>query len=306
MRSVRILIALCLSLICLAARPVAAAEGPKQGDIFENSLKMKLVYIPPGEFDMGSPDSEKDRGKSEKLHHVKLTQGFYMGAHEVTQAQFETVLGRNPSGFNKEGGGRSSVSGQDTASFPVEYVTWFDAIEFCNALSKREGLPEYYSLQVTTRKDSALTSAEVTINGGKGYRLPSEAEWEYACRAGSKQPFHFGDVLNGKEANVDGNNPYGTTTKGTYLKRTCAVGSYPANAFGLYDMHGNVWEWCEDWYADNAGDATDPKGPDSGIGRVLRGGSWHFFALHARAAYRSRLTPDFRNYFIGFRLARTP
>jgi len=264
-----------------------------------NSLQMKLVYIPPGEFEMGSPVSEKDRKADEKLHHAKLTQGFYLGAHEVTQGQFEAVLGRNPSSFK-------TVSGQDTKLFPVEMVSWFDAIEFCNALSMREGLPEYYALQGATRKDGAISGAQVTVKGGAGYRLPSEAQWEYACRAGSKQPFHFGDVLNGTEANVDGGLPYGTTTQGTNLKRTCAVGSYPANTFGLCDMHGNVWEWCEDWHGGDAGDAGDPKGPVSGTVRVLRGGSWLNYALIARAAYRFGHAPDYRSYFTGFRLARTP
>ena len=291
-------------LLAASIGSVANAAEPKAGDIIENSIKMKLAYIPPGEFEMGSPKSEKDRTDKEKLHHVKLTKGFYLGAYEVTQSQFEEVLERNPSYFSKDGSGKSAVADKDTAPFPVEQVSWYDAVEFCNALSKSEKIPEYYTLAEIKRKDGAITSAKVTENGGKGYRLPTEAEWEYACRAGTKTPFHFGEMLNGKNANVYAVYP-GTSTKEPYLNRTCIVGSYPANAFGLYDMHGNVWEWCNDWYGDYTSDGVDPKGSDSGKGRVLRGGSFGFYALDARSANRHLYLPPYRLNLNGFRAART-
>lgn len=284
---------------------VANAAEPKPGDIIENSIKMKLVYVPPAEFEMGSPESEGERRNDETLHHVKLTQGFCLGSHEVTQSQFERVLGRNPSWFSKEGGGKAKVVGLETGSFPVEMVSWYDAVEFCNALSKSEGLPEYYKLLNVSRKDDVIQSAEVAENGGNGYRLPTEAEWEYACRAGSKTPFHFGEALNGKEANVSGSFPYGTLTKGPDLSRTCAVGSYPASAFGLFDMHGNVWEWCQDWHDKYGGDAVDPKGAHVGETRQLRGGSFRNGALAARSAKRYGLLPTAPLQNIGFRVART-
>jgi formylglycine-generating enzyme required for sulfatase activity len=140
---------------------------------------------------------------------------------------------------------------------------------------------------------------------GRVYTLPTEAEWEYACRAGTLTPFHFGTELNAQQANCDGNHPYGTTTRGPYLGRTCPVGQYPANAWGLHDLHGNIWEWCADWYSEDyyrSGENKDPQGPVSGEGRVLRGGSWINIARHCRAAVRRRLAPTNRSNRIGFRV----
>ncbi len=195
---------------------------------FENSVGMKLVLIPPGEFMMGSPESEEDRNSDEgPQHRVRITRPFYFGTYQVTQEEYERVMGTNPSSFSRGGGGNDRVSGMDTSRFPVETVSWNDAAEFC-------------------RKLSALPAERAA---GREYRLPTEAEWEYACRAGTTTPFHFGSVLNGRQANVDGNRPYGTSEKGPYLQRTTTVGSYSANGFGLFDMHGNVWEWCADWFS---------------------------------------------------------
>ena len=236
-----------------------AVEIPKEK--FTNSIGMEFASIPAGKFLMGSPLTEKERDPDEKQHEVTLTQGFRMGVHEVTQAQYEQVMGKNPSHFKG-------------ATLPVETVSYDDALAFCQKLSD---LP-----------------AEKAA--GRKYRLPTEAEWEYCCRAGTSTPFHFGNELNGTQANCDGNNPYGTTKKGPYLEKTSPVGSYPANAWGLYDMHGNVWEWCQDWYGDYPKQSvTDPRGPEVGSYCVIRGGGWDGGAADCRSAYRSRFDPSIRD-----------
>lgn len=280
----------------LAALPLTESE-------IVNSIGLKLKRIPAGEFDMGSPRSETDRQDDEgPVHRVRISRPFYLGVFPVTQGEYRAVMGYNPSHF-------ASVSGLDTKRFPVENVTWFDAVEFCNKLSVKENRTPCYRLSSVQRDGDHITSASVKMLTGNGYRLPTEAEWEYACRAGTKTPFHFGSVLNGAEANVNGNYPYGTSTKGKYLKRTTTVGSYPANAFGLFDMHGNVWEWCEDVYDSSAyskrsGLTTDPRVTSGSEDRVLRGGSWYNFSWVARAANRVRNPPVNRNYFFGFRVCR--
>ncbi len=234
-------------------------EELKAGDVLTNSIGMKLAYIPPGTFLMGSPESEEGRQNDETQHRVTLSRGYYLGVYEVTQGEYEHVMGKNPSEFKV-------VAGQDTRRFPVERVTWEDAQEFCRKLS---ALPEERA-------------------AGRVYRLPTEAEWEYACRAGSTTPFHFGDVLNGREANMNGNLPYGTSITGPNLERPTTVGSYPANAWGLYDMHGNVWEWCSDWYRQDYERlaATDPRNDTKSRDRVLRGGSWDVQSQRCRSACR--------------------
>lgn len=187
----------------------------------------------------------------------------------------------------------------------MEYVSWYDAVEFCNKLSSQNGIAAYYHLVNVTRNDGSISSADVTISGGPGYRLPTEAEWEYACRAGSMTPFHFGDVCNGSEANVDGDNPFGTRTKGASLKRTTTVGSYLANSFGLLDMHGNVWEWCFDVadvsaYAGRGYTTIDPVKATGGKARILRGGSWHYRPMSS--AFRADALPAKRGDALGFRV----
>ncbi|MFM7114079.1 MAG: SUMF1/EgtB/PvdO family nonheme iron enzyme [Planctomycetota bacterium] len=225
--------------------------------------QMELEYIPAGTFMMGSPDTEKDRVLDEVLHQVTISKPFYLGKYQVTQEEWQTVMGNNPSRFKG-------------ARLPVENVSWDDAMEFC---------------------------ANVKQQTGQAICLPTEAEWEYACRAGTTTPFHFGKELNGTQANCDGNYPYGTTTKGPYLEKTSAVGSYPANAWGLHDMHGNVFEWCSDWlgaYSKNK--ITDPHGAQSGEFRVLRGGSWPRNSLRCRASFRDKSGSCYRSPSIGFRV----
>jgi formylglycine-generating enzyme required for sulfatase activity len=191
----------------------------------------------------------------------------------------------------------------------VEYISWYDAVEFCNKLSESENRQAHYQIaNVGRNEDGSIKTADVAVTGGKGYRLPTEAEWEYACRAGTSTPFYFGTALNGSDANSNGHAPYGTTDKGPGLGRTTTVGSYKPNAFGLYDMHGNVWEWCWDLYDKEyygKSPEADPIGPNSGSNRVHRGGSWRTFAVFCRAAYRDWNSPEHRSINLGFRLARS-
>ena len=224
--------------------------------VIQIANELELVLIPAGKFKMGSPTTEFGRHNGETQHEVTITKQFYMGKYEVTQEQWEGVMGINPSTKSKG------------AKLPVTSVSWEDCQEFIKKLNEK-------------------TSG--------GYRLPTEAEWEYACRAGTKTSYSFGDYLMKKDANVD----MGSSTK--------VVGSYKPNAFGLYDMHGNVWEWCEDWREDYPlGAVTDPKGPATGEDRILRGGSFFDNVSSARSSYRFNYSPTLRNYLLyGFRLART-
>jgi formylglycine-generating enzyme required for sulfatase activity len=242
-----------------------------------------MVWIDGGTFMMGSPSSEVDRGSDETQHQVTISRGFYMGKYAVTQAEYQAVMGNNPS-YSKGG------------NLPVEQVSWYDAVEYCNKRSVREGLTSAYTVSDTT----------VTWNReADGYRLPTEAEWEYACRAGTTSPFNTGNNITTEQANYDGNYPYNDNAEGTCCEKTTAVGSFAANRWGLYDMHGNVWEWCWDWYGDYAsGFQTDPTGAASGAYRVFRGGGWGDSAEDVRSAYRSYDAPSTRNIDLGFRLLR--
>jgi putative heme-binding domain-containing protein len=254
----------------------------------QNSIGMKFALIPPGKFMMGSPKSEKGRNKDEEQREVEITKAFHLSSHEVTQGQFEKVMGFNPSYFSarasgkkdtdyeawsKPGGGKDKVKDLgSTEDFPVENVSWYEAVEFCKKLA--------------TLPDERVA--------GRTYRLPREAEWEYACRGGASSPqvFHFGNTLASEQANFRGTMPFGEAAEGPWLERTCKVGSYPPNAFGLYDMHGNVWEWCSDPY--------EYEG-DRGF-RVRRGGSWGEGAEQCRSAIRLRRAPDDHRWNLGFRV----
>ena len=241
-----------------AIKKLMTAAQLALGDPVVNSVGVVLVPIPAGQFQMGSPESEADRHHGETQHLVQITKPFYLSAYEVTQQQYEQVMDDNPS-YN------------EGANKPVEQVSWNDAVAFCDKLSDQEGVK---------------------------YRLPTEAEWEYACRVGTTTAYSFGDDPSqlGKYAWYDANSNSTTHT----------VGGKIPNGWGLYDMHGNVWEWCQDWYAGyRNGDVSDPTGPASGPGRVVRGGSFTYQPKTGRSANRFNYLPDFRNSRFGFRLART-
>ena len=224
---------------------------------------LELQPIPAGTFLIGSPETEKARGEDETRHEVTLTQPFLIGKYPVTQAQWRAVMGSNPSYFQG-------------ANLPVENVSWDDAQSFC---------------------------VKVHEKTGHTVCLPTDAQWEYSCRAGTSTPFHFGQELNGTQANCHGDYPYGTPQKGPNLGKTSPVGSYPANAWGLYDMHGNVWEYCQDWYAAYPKQSvTDPRGPEVGSDCLFRGGCWNGGAAFCRSANRLRDVPSFRGIRRGFRL----
>lgn len=235
-------------------------------------VRMTFVLVPPGKFRMGSPAGEKGHRDTETLHTVTLTESFDLGKYEVTQAQYQALTGDNPSRFKG-------------ADRPVEMLGWEEARAFAEKLTKK-------------RRDKYL------------YRLPTEAEWEYSCRGGhpSSRPFGIGDgvSLSSRQANFKGDYPYGDATKGPYLKSTCKVGSYFPNALGLHDMHGNVNEWCSDWFGRYTKEGvTNPTGPATGSSRVYRGGDWFRRAGDCRAADRYGFVPGDRFNGLGFRLARS-
>jgi formylglycine-generating enzyme required for sulfatase activity len=268
----------------------------------KNSISMEFVQAPAGTFTMGSPQSEADadeieevingdleKGKARKRdpeeakpitlesdedeHEVEITRPFFLGAHEVTQGQFRAVMGPNPLVFTRSGIGTNP-------ELPVENVSYSEAVEFCKKLS-----------ELPAEKEA-----------GRRYRLPTEAEWEYACRAGVRRtPFHCGDQLSPEKANSAWAS---SLRKRDYAKGKRSdlptaepVGSYPPNAWGLYDMHGNVWEWCSDWYAADYyknSPKQDPAGPKDGEQRVARGGSWASRPYDCRSANRLAVAPDVR------------
>jgi uncharacterized protein (TIGR02996 family) len=254
-----------------------------------SSIGMQLVLVPAGKFLMGSRGREAKRQPKEGPQHlVTITRPFYLGAHLVTQEQYETVMGTNPSAFSATGANRSSVERLDTRGFPVEMVSWHEALDFCDRLS---ALPEEERFS-------------------RRYGLPTEAQWEHACRGArsSALAFNVGNALGSAHANINGRGPYGGAKRGPTLQRPSTVGSYLPNVLGLYDMHGNVCEWCADWYDDTfyrAEPQTDPTGPRTGSIRVLRGGSWRYFGDCCRSAFRDGYGPTGRLDFVGFRVLMT-
>jgi formylglycine-generating enzyme required for sulfatase activity len=242
---------------------------------------------------MGSPASEPERQTDEAQHRVTVSD-FYIAKSPVTQREYSQLMGNNPSEF------RTNPMDSSGDNLPVENVSWFDAVRFCNARSTREGLTPAYSIQGNT----------VTWNrSANGYRLPTEAEWEYACRAGTTTPFNTGNNITDKEANCYNNYGYNNNSSGRvtggYRGRTVPVNSYAVNSWGLFDMHGNVADWCWDWYGEYDTTAqTNPIGPVTGTLRINRGGGWNDFPKHIRSAYRAATPPDNGSFNIGFRLVR--
>jgi formylglycine-generating enzyme required for sulfatase activity len=256
-------LALIAAFVALAGNAVKAQQKDPPKN-FTNSMSMKFAWIPPGSFVMGSPKKEKERGLNETHHKVTLTKGFYMGVYTVTQEEWQAVMGNNPSHFKGE------------KNLPVETVSWDDCQEFIKKLRDKDKKP---------------------------YRLPSEAEWEVSCRAGTTTPFYFGETISTDQANYNGNGTYGNGKKGKWGQQTTPVGSFPANGFGLHDMHGNVWEWCQDWYGDYPEkDVVDPQGAEKGKFRVLRGGSWVDVPVICRSAFRNGFVPGSRDFDCGLRV----
>ena len=266
-----------------------------------------FVFIPGALFTMGSPQGEVDRSENETQHQVRVSD-FYISKYAVTVAEFRKFV--EACGYRtdaekgdgsyvwdgnewKKGAGinwRYGVSGSERTqaeeSHPVVHVSWIDAVAYCKWRSAKTGEP---------------------------FRLPTEAEWEYACRAGTTTAFNTGDNLTTGQANYEGNYPYNNNQKGVYRENTVPVDSFAPNAWGLYNMHGNVWEWCGDWFSQKyydeckaSGIATNPSGPATGSARVLRGGDWCSDAGYCRSAFRYSVAPGLRSSFVGFRLVFVP
>ncbi len=298
----------CFIGVCFAGLTVFSNAFPT---ILPNQAPQNFVFIKGSEFTMGSPENEVGRGPDETQHQVKVSD-YYMSKYEVTFAEFKRFIAEShylTDAEKSKGGGslilngnelkyvegvnwRHGVSGKERtqaeANHPVVHVSWNDAIAYCQWLSEKTG---------------------------KWYRLPTEAEWEYACRAGSRTPFNTGDNLTTAQANYDGNYPYNNNRKGQYRAKTVAVDSFAPNRLGLYNMHGNVWEWCDDVYGEKYYDECKAKGlvenpsgpaPETVSDRVIRGGSWLLNAEYCRSADRNINPPVNRNLNVGFRLVFVP
>ncbi len=277
-----------------ASQPPASSQSADGSEtVADQDVPEGFVLIEGGSFQMGSPDSEPWRSEDETQNSVTV-RDFYISPYELTQADFQMVTDGNPSSFSGE-------------NLPVENISWLDAISYCNARSELEGLTPAYTVD----------GQNVTWNReANGYRLPTEAEWEYACRAGTTTPFNTENSPSADEVNYYGHYPYEIegnyfsqgnldTQPGQYRETTVDVGSFSPNAYGLYDMHGNVSEWVWDYYGSySTEEQTDPTGPETGSLRVYRGGGWNDFAKNMRSAYRATLEQDHGSFNIGIRLVR--
>lgn len=240
---------------------------------YKNSIGIEFILIPSGSFLMGSPLTEEKRNNDEgPQRRINIKYEFYMGKYEITQEEYKKIMGNNPAYF------------ENCPKCPVEQVSWNDAKEF---IQKLNAMSDKYF-----------------------YRLPSEAEWEYAARAGTKTIFAFGNSLSSNEANFNGNYPYGESDKAIYLQRTAEVGSYKPNSWGLYDMHGNVWEFCEDIYNPNYTNLSIDGSSNLSLGdlnsRVIRGGSWYYVGSYLRSADRVKSLPSYKISNVGFRIVAIP
>jgi formylglycine-generating enzyme required for sulfatase activity len=245
----------------------------EENTVYVNGVDIVMVYIPAGEYLMGSPENESLRQSDEGPQHpVTIARGFWMGKYEVTQGQWKAIMGQNEAWFEEED------------DYPIEWISWDLAKDFIKTLNEKTGLR---------------------------FRLPTEAEWEYACRAGTTTAFHFGESISSDQANFNGAFPYGNAQKGIYREGTCPVGSFESNAWGLYDMHGNVWEWCEDVYKEDiyAHPELCTKNrignllySGEGSHRVFRGGGWLGSGNALRSASRSHEWAHYSLIYIGFRL----
>jgi formylglycine-generating enzyme required for sulfatase activity len=265
-------------------------EGDPGVELFDG-LALTMIWIPPGRFWMGSPESEPKRQKGEGPQHLLQLPGFFMGQTPITQAQWRAVAPwpeRSAEDWRRQLKPSPSrwADQPDSDRRPVEQVSWHEAMEFCSRLSQRTG---------------------------RHYTLPSEAQWEYACRAGTTTAFHFGAMITPALANYDGNYSYADGPKGVYRQQTTPVGMFPANPWGLYDMHGNVWEWCLDhWHDSYEGAPTDgsawldAEGVKREAARLARGGSWDLFPWNCRSADRRHFQPNDAFDFLGLRVICLP
>ncbi len=261
----------------LKPNEIAVTHTPRKGDAFTvPALSLSMLWCPPGSFQMGSPENEGARDSDEVRREVTLTQGFWLGKHEVTQAQWEKIMGNNPSYFKG-------------LKLPVEKMSWASARTFCEKLTKRE-------------------SKAGRLPKGWAYQLPTEAQWEYACRAGTKTAWNFGNSPKelSKYANYADKNAdfeYADKEHDDGHATTAPVGSYPANPWGFRDMHGNVFEWCSDWHGEHSlVTVSDPLGPSIGTEKVFRGGCWALPGVFTRSARRDKNQPILESAFLGFRL----
>ena len=251
--------------------PISSPDGAPLSEECVSSVGIRMVLIKPGQFVMGSPATEPERKANETPHNVVLTYAFYMGAYEVTQQEWTQVMRDNPSYFKGE-------------RLPVEMVSWHECQEFCRRLT-------------------ALDRKNRRIPDGWEYQLPTESEQEYACRAGTTTAFHYGDSMDSTDGNINGASPYAGASSNLNRQATLPVGSFEPNAWGLYDMHGNVYEWCHDyWGGYPSGTVTNPVRTNPHPRRVYRGGAWRFGAATARSAKRSQRDPAKMFDFMGFRV----